>query len=111
MLTNYSRSYFVSQRDFLPEEAALASVAASLSGLDWNYTIARHIDRDLHERLLPFDSSMLIDFASVLPLISSGYFHTARTIVTAAAIDESLEETRTWLVSALAEADDTEATV
>ena len=27
---------------------------------------------DLHERLLPFDSSLLIDFAPVLPLISSG---------------------------------------
>lgn len=111
MLANYSRTYFVSNRDFLPEEAALASVAASLSGLDWNYTIARHIDRDLHERLLSFDASLLSGFVIVLPLISSGYFYTAKTIVAAAAIDESLEETRTWLVSALAEADDTEATV
>lgn len=82
-------------------------MARNNEGLDWNYAIAETIDRDLHEKLLQFDSSLLTNFIQILPLISSGYFHTAKLLVESATIDESLNDTREWLVNALTEADDT----
>lgn len=64
---------------------------------------------DLHERLLPFDSSLLIDFAPVLPLISSGYFNTARGIIETLNVEnENLNEVKEWLLQTLEEADETE---
>lgn len=84
------------------------SMARDNSGLDWNYAIAQKIDRDLHEKLLPFDSSLLLDFEPVLPLISSGYFHTARGIINGLTVEnEELNEVRKWLIGALEEADET----
>ena len=84
------------------------SLARENAGLDWNYAISKRIDRDLHERLLPFDSSLLLDFAPVLPLISSGYFHTARGIIDGLTVEnEELDEVRKWLIDALEEADET----
>ena len=84
------------------------SMARDNSGLDWNYAIAKRIDRDLHKRLLPFDSSLLLDFSPVLPLISSGYFHTARGIIDGLTVEnKELDEVRKWLIGALEEADET----
>ena len=87
------------------------SLARENAGLDWNYAISKRIDRDLHEKLLPFDSSLLIDFAPVLPLISSGYFHTARGIIEGLTVEnEELNEIKEWLLQTLEEADETEGT-
>lgn len=83
------------------------SLARANSGLDWNYAIARRIDRDLHERLLAFSAEQMLPFKDLLPLISSGYFYTARTLAQAADVPDELRETRDWLVSALTEGDDT----
>lgn len=99
----YKRKEYLESTD-----CARQSMARDNSGLDWNYAIAKRIDRDLHERLLPFDSSLLLDFAPVLPLISSGYFHTARGIIDGLTVEnEELEEVRKWLIDALEEADET----
>ena len=99
----YKRKEYLESTD-----CARQSMARDNSGLDWNYAIAKRIDRDLHERLLPFDSSLLLDFAPVLPLISSGYFHTARGIIDGLTVEnEELEEVRKWLIDALVEADET----
>ena len=47
-------------------------------------------------------------FAPVLPLISSGYFHTARGIIDGLTVEnEELDEVRKWLIGALEEADET----
>ena len=89
--------------------AALPIVVCVLGCILWCYFIYLRIDRDLHERLLPFDSSLLLDFAPVLPLISSGYFHTARGIIDGLTVEnEELDEVRKWLIGALEEADETE---
>lgn len=99
----YKRKEYLESTD-----CARQSMARDNSGLDWNYAIAKRIDRDLHERLLPFDSSLLLDFAPVLPLISSGYFHTARGIIDGLTVEnEELDEVRKWLIDALEEADET----
>ena len=99
----YKRKEYLESTD-----CARQSMARDNSGLDWNYAIAKRIDRDLHERILPFDSSLLLDFAPVLPLISSGYFHTARGIIDGLTVEnEELDEVRKWLIDALEEADET----
>lgn len=97
----YKRSEYLESTD-----CGKQSLARNNDGLDWNYAIARNIDRDLHEKLLAFDASILTGFVSVIPLISSGYFATAKIIISSATIDETLEDTRTWIVSALTEADE-----
>lgn len=84
------------------------SLARANSGLDWNYVIAEKIDRDLHEKLLAFDNSSLIQFSTILTLIRSGYFWTARIVMADIALSTELEEVKTWLISALTEADDTQ---
>lgn len=76
-------------------------------GLDWNYAIARKIDRDLHERLLDFTPAQLLKFASILPLISSGYFDTARQLVEKTEVDTDLAEVKQWLIDTLSDADET----
>lgn len=102
----YKRNEYLESTDCVKQ-----SLARENSGLDWNYAIAKRIDRDLHDRLLPFDSSLLIDFATVLPLISSGYFHTARGIIEGLTVEnEELNEVREWLLQALQDADETEGT-
>lgn len=99
----YSRKEFLESTD-----CAEQSLARENSGLDWNYAIARRLDRDLHERLLAFTSEQMLPFAQILPLISSGYFYTARSLVESATVGEELAETKEWLLDALAEADDTQ---
>jgi len=97
----YSRNEYLESDDCWKQ-----STAMSYSGLDWNYFIASRIDRDLHERLLAFPASEMLPFASILPLIRSGYLATARSLVEATTVTEGLAETRQWLIEALAEADD-----
>lgn len=82
------------------------SMARNNAGLDWNYAIASTIDRDLHEKLIPFDSSLLMGFVAILPLISSGYFETAKSQVESLVCDDSLADVKAWLVQSLDEADD-----
>lgn len=84
------------------------SLARANAGLDWNYAIAEKIDRDLHKKLLEFDNSSLIQFSTALTLVRSGYFWTARTAIADIQLSTELEEVKTWLVSALTEADDTQ---
>jgi len=84
------------------------SLARANSGLDWNYVIAEKIDRDLHEKLLNFDSTNLIQFSTIITLIRSGYFWTAKIALADIKLNTELEAVKTWLVSALTEADDTQ---
>jgi len=99
----YSRQEYL-----ISTECRKQSLALSNKGLDWNYAIAGKLDRDLHEKLLPFDSSLLVNFIQILPLISSGYFDTAKKMVAETELDPSLDEVKAWLLNALSEADDIE---
>lgn len=98
----YSRKEFLESTD-----CAEQSLARENKGLDWNYAIARRLDRDLHEKLLAFTAEQMLPFAQILPLVSSGYFDTARSLVESATVGDELSETKEWLLGALAEADDT----
>ena len=98
----YSRKEFLESTD-----CAEQSLARENKGLDWNYAIARRLDRDLHEKLLAFTAEQMLPFAQILPLVSSGYFDTARSLVESATVGDELAETKEWLLGALAEADDT----
>ncbi len=98
-----------SRKDYLESDDCWHnSEARARSGLDWNYYIAPKIDRDLHERLLPFSAEQMLPFASILPLIRSGYLCTAKSLVEASEVPETLAETKRWLIDALSEADDTQ---
>lgn len=98
----YARTEYLNSDD-----CSKQCLARDNTGLDWNYAIARTIDRDLHERLLNMTSEQMLKFASILPLISSGYFDTAKQLVIAAEVDESLTELKQWLIDTLTEADET----
>lgn len=81
------------------------NLARDHEGLDWNYAIAPKIDRDLHEKLLTIDSSEVLPFIQLLPLISSGYFGTAIEILQGLTAEtESLAEVKGWLIASLDEA-------
>ena len=88
--------------------------ACILSGLDWNYYIAPYLDRDLHEKLLEVTQQDMLPIIetvpSILSLIRSGYFYTASLMVQQLDVTHStkLKKIKTWLLTALAEADDTE---
>lgn len=97
----YSRKEYLESTDCRKQNLARDHV-----GLDWNYAIAPQIERDLHERLLPFDSSLLMGFMNILTLISCAYFETAKTVLLSLDCDESLTEVKDWLIGALEEADD-----
>lgn len=99
----YSRKEFLESTDCSEQSMARAN-----KGIDWNYAIARKLDRDLHEKLLSFSAEQVLPFAQILPLVSSGYFDTARSIVLASDVGPELAETKDWLLGALSEADDTE---
>ena len=85
-----------------------------LKGLDWNYAIAPYLDRDLHEKLLTVTQQEMMPIIttvpSILSLIRSGYFYTAKLMVTQLDVSSSktLTEIKAWLLQALTEADDTE---
>lgn len=99
----YNRYEYMESNDCLKQSLARAN-----AGLNWNYCIAAKIDRDLHEKLLKFDNTELIQFVTILPLIRSGYFWTAICFVNSLQLSTDLTEVKTWLVSALTEADDTQ---
>lgn len=95
-----------SRKDYLKStDCAKQCMALNNEGLDWNYTIAPVIDRDLHERLLEVPSKDVLQFGQLLPLICSGYFGTALEILhTIEVTDTKLLEIKEWLISALNEA-------
>lgn len=97
----YSRQEYLESTDCRKQ-----NLARDHQGLDWNYAIAPQIERDLHEKLLPFNSQLLMGFVDILTLISCAYFDTAKTLVQSLDCDESLAEVKEWLVAALEEADD-----
>ena len=83
------------------------NMARDNKGLDWNYAIAPQIDRDLHEKLLKINSSEVLPFIQLLPLISSGYFGTAIEILQGLTAEtKSLAEVKEWLIASLDEARD-----
>lgn len=108
MLTTYNRKEYMDGSFTTAEELELKAKAPTTTGLDWNYLVAPKIDRDLHEKLLAFPSSEMLPFASILPLIASGYFWTALQIIDQAETTDNLSGVKTWLVQALTEADDTQ---
>lgn len=96
----YSRKEYLESTDCKKQ-----CLARNNEGLDWNYAIAPAIDRDLHEKLLKIDSSEVLPFIQLLPLISSGYFGTAIEILQALTAEtESLAEVKEWLITSLDEA-------
>lgn len=99
----YNRYEYMKSNDCFKQSLARAN-----AGLEWNYAIACKIDRDLHEKLLAFDNNELIQFNVVLTLIRSGYFWTARLVLADIQLSTELQDIKTWLVSALTEADDTQ---
>ena len=96
----YSRKEYLESTDCKKQ-----CLARNNEGLDWNYAIAPKIDRDLHEKLLKIDSSEVLPFIQLLPLISSGYFGTAIEILQGLTAEtESLAEVKDWLIASLDEA-------
>lgn len=96
----YSRKEYLESTDCKKQ-----CLARNNEGLDWNYAIAHRIDRDLHEKLLKIDSSEVLPFIQLLPLISSGYFGTAIEILQGLTAEtESLAEVKGWLIASLDEA-------
>lgn len=96
----YSRKEYLESTDCKKQ-----CLARNNEGLDWNYAIAPAIDRDLHEKLLTIDSSEVLPFIQLLPLISSGYFGTAIEILQGLTAEtESLAEVKGWLIASLDEA-------
>lgn len=96
----YSRKEYLESTDCKKQ-----CLARNNEGLDWNYAIAPKIDRDLHEKLLKIDSSEVLPFIQLLPLISSGYFGTAIEILNGLTAEtESLAEVKGWLIASLDEA-------
>lgn len=96
----YSRQEYLESTDCRKQ-----NLARDHEGLDWNYAIAPKLDRDLHERLLSFDSSEVLPFIQILPLINSGYFGTAIEILDGLVAEtETLANLKEWLVGALNEA-------
>lgn len=96
----YSRKEYLESTDCKQQ-----CLARNNEGLDWNYAIATKIDRDLHEKLLNIDSSEVLPFIQLLPLISSGYFGTAIEILQGLTAEtESLAEVKEWLIASLDEA-------
>lgn len=96
----YSRKEYLESTDCKKQ-----CLARNNEGLDWNYAIAPKIDRDLHEKLLKIDSSEVLPFIQLLPLISSGYFGTAVEILHGLTAEtESLAEVKGWLIASLDEA-------
>ena len=95
-----------SRKDYLEStDCTKQCMARNNEGLDWNYTIAPVIDRDLHERLLEVKASDVLQFGQLLPLICSGYFGTALDILNTIELkDAKLLEIKEWLISALTEA-------
>ena len=104
MLSSYNRKQLKKEGDF--SNITVWQACNELSGLDWNYFIAPYIDRDLHEKLLPFDSSLWNNFIPILTLIRSGYFDTARTLIENTEFDSSLDEIKAWLTTTLRSAND-----
>lgn len=96
----YSRNEYLNSTDCKKQCLARNNV-----GLDWNYAIASTIDRDLHEKLLNIDSTEVLPFIKLLPLISSGYFTTAiDQLEQTETSNEDLNEIKKWLISSLTEA-------
>lgn len=96
----YSRKEYLESTDCKKQ-----CLARNNEGLDWNYAIAPKIDRDLHEKLLKIDSSEVLPFIQLLPLISNGYFGTAIEILQGVTAEtESLAEVKGWLIASLDEA-------
>lgn len=95
-----------SRKDYLEStDCTKQCMALNNEGLDWNYTIAPVIDRDLHERLLEVPAADVLQFGQLLPLICSGYFGTAIEILhTIEVTDTKLLVIKDWLISALTEA-------
>lgn len=106
MLVKYNRDYYLENRVFNNNECVIPQHAYTNIGLDWNYFIAKYIDRDLHEKLLPFDSSLLMDFVPILTLLQSGYFETCIKILEQINLSGELAEVKQWLINTLIEADD-----
>lgn len=104
---NYQDFYFSAYNE-------LYQYAHTKQGLDWNYIIAPYLDRDLHEKLLTVTQQEMMPIIttvpSILSLIRSGYFYTAKLMVAQLDVSSSktLTEIKAWLLQALTEADDTE---
>lgn len=85
--------------------AALPIVVCVLGCILWCYFIYLRVDRDLHEKLLKIDSSEVLPFIQLLPLISSGYFGTALEILEGIIPEsDTLAELKSWAIDALTEA-------
>lgn len=98
----YSRNEYLNSTDCRKQ-----CLARNNEGLDWNYAIAKAVDRDLHEKLLNIDSAEVLPFIQVLPLVNSGYFCTAIDYIkNQECSDEKLNEVKNWLISSLTEANE-----
>lgn len=115
MLDTYNRNEIINRCGDI-EYSSILVKSNHAEGLDWNYFIAKYIDRDLHEKLLAvsetevFDVKDYLDIMTVLGLIHSGYFYTAKMLLLQSM--DKLKEHNTiysiaqWLVGVLTEADD-----
>ena len=111
-MNNYNRKLIAESDTF--ENFIVYQKAHEISGLDWNYFIAQYLSKDLHVKFLPVDAyavkDILPDLSHILTYISNGYFTLAA--VMASSLPDTLPaeiiEIRDWLVTKLAEADDTE---
>lgn len=104
---NYSRDYYFTSAVKTDRELQVEPTARRLSGVAWNRFIGQYIVDDLHEKLLGVPADALLPMLNILTLISCGWLFTAAQLAKAASVSGDVADTRDWLVTALAEADDT----
>ena len=110
----YNKKQIQKTSTYYSEYYNVYQAAFNLNGLDWNYFIAPYLDRDLHEKLLAVTQQemapIITQVTMILSLIRSGYFYTATVILAQLDVSSSakLTEIKTWLLTSLHEADDTE---
>jgi hypothetical protein len=104
---HYARSFYLSSEAKTPTELLVEPIAHRIDGVQWNRFIGQYIIDELHNRLLDTAPDQLLPLATILVLISNGWLYTAAQMAKVATIDDSIADTRDWLVEALLEGDAT----
>lgn len=97
---SYTRQSYISSEDFNEQHAA-----RHLNDIEWNSYIGKEISKELHKRLLPYNSEYILPYKDILPLLEAGYLGTVIEILeqTEAPLDK-LEELKQWLIQSCKEA-------
>lgn len=108
MLNTYSKSYYKqSNKSFSVEECKIVPNAFKLSSLDWNQYIGKFIINDLITKLSAYDGTDFDSCITSVLYIQLGLFQSAIAKISEEDTGASIiNDIKTWLISALKEADD-----